>query len=382
MNKSMRHVALFVILFGLLVPALSGCFGGEFRPSAVGKDGEITVVIDSVNWGGEIGEVLRAEIGPYIGTLPAPEPMFTLKRTGIQNDRYFELIKKQKNIVFVAPLSDSTHEANFLRSRLDDAAREAILSGQTAVVQRPNLWRNQQQVFYITAANTNGLIQAIEENGADIRYAFNSVTRARLTYQMFEKGRQTDMEAALLDKHDFAVNVQHDYFSAIDTSNFIWLRRVISSESWRSLVIYYEDNANPADLTPEWIYETRDRLTEMHIRGNVQGYVAIDYRRPLETENINFLDRFGFETRGLWHMIDKKEAGDDEGFISLGMGGPFVTYSFYDQDSGRLYMIDGMVFAPGYKKREFLRQMEAVAYTFRSRAEQAAASGEQVAATD
>jgi hypothetical protein len=30
-------------------------------------------------------------------------------------------------------------------------------------------------------------------------------------------------------------------------------------------------------------------------------------------------------------------------------------------------MIDGMVFAPGYDKRTFLRQMEVIARTFRTR---------------
>ncbi|NBC17960.1 MAG: DUF4837 family protein, partial [Bacteroidetes bacterium] len=50
-------------------------------------------------------------------------------------------------------------------------------------------------------------------------------------------------------------------------------------------------------------------------------------------------------------------------------GGPFLTYSFYDQSTGRLYMIDGMVFAPGHEKREFLRQMEVIAHTFRTRQE-------------
>jgi hypothetical protein len=56
----------------------------------------------------------------------------------------------------------------------------------------------------------------------------------------------------------------------------------------------------------------------------------------------------------------------------LGMGGPFLTYAFYDEPSGRLYLIDGMVFAPSFKKREFLRQMEVIAFTFRTRQEEAA----------
>jgi hypothetical protein len=52
--------------------------------------------------------------------------------------------------------------------------------------------------------------------------------------------------------------------------------------------------------------------------------------------------------------------------VEYGMGGPFLNYTFYDESSRRLYMIDGMVFAPGYDKREFLRQMEVISHTFRT----------------
>ena len=72
-----------------------------------------------------------------------------------------------------------------------------------------------------------------------------------------------------------------------------------------------------------------------------------------------------YETRGLWQMV-----GEENGKkIQYGMGGAFLTYAFYDQPSSRLYLIDGMVFAPNFPKREFLRQLEVIAYTFRTRQE-------------
>ncbi len=54
------------------------------------------------------------------------------------------------------------------------------------------------------------------------------------------------------------------------------------------------------------------------------------------------------------------------------MGGPFVSYAFFDEDTGRFYLIDGMIYGPRYtneEKREFLRQMEAIAHTFRTSGE-------------
>jgi hypothetical protein len=325
-----------------------------------------------VRWAGDVGEALREELAPFIGTLPAPERLFSLRRVSLLNAGTIDTIQKQKNIVIAAPLSDSTREARYLRARLDSASVAAVMGGQYAVVARPDLWRDDQLVYYILAADAEGLRAALREHGEDIRYAFNTITRERMEVDMFDKGRQPSIEQRLLDDHQFAVNAQHDYFVGVDTTNFVWLRRVVSADSWRSLFVWYTDELSPADLTPEWVMGVRDRLTQAYVQGNMGGYVEIDERRPLEAENINFLDRFAYEIRGLWHMVGPDERTGE--IVPYGMGGPFLTYAFYDQPTGRTYVIDGMVFAPGFEKREFLRQMEVIAHTFRTREEVEAAS--------
>lgn len=347
--------SLLILLF------TAGCETLEYRPAAVGREGDVVVVTDSSSWNGALGDAIRGNVAPYLGTLPAPERAFNLQRMTLTSNRIIEAIQKQKNILFVAPLADSTREAEFLRTRLDPEALAAIQSGSVSIVPRRDLWRTGQQVIYVFGQTEEAIIAELEARGEDIQFQFNDITRQRVEVEMFEKGRQFDMEAALLDKHDFRLNIQHDYFTAIDTTNFVWLRRVVSQNSWRSLFVYYIDDFNPANLNPTWINAARDRLTETHIQGNLGGFVVTDYRRELTTENIDFLGRYGFETRGLWHMVERETDGD---LTEWGMGGPYVNYTFYDDASRRLYMIDGMVFAPGYDKREFLRHMETIAYTF------------------
>lgn len=363
----MKPNRLFVV--GLVIGSFlfgAACEQLEYRPEAVGKEGEIVVVTDSARWAGPVGDAIREYVAPYLGTLPAPEREFTLRRVSLTTSGVIDMVRKQKNVIFAAPLGDSTRESNFLRSRLDSAAVQTIMGGEVGVISREDLWRQDQQVVYILASTDERLVDVLTERGEDLRYTFNRVTRERMTEEMFEKGRQPEIEQEMMEKHDFAINVQHDYFTAIDTTNFVWLRRVITSESWRSVFIYYEDGFSPADLTPEWAVATRDSLTREWIQGNVGGWVDVDERRELTSDNIDFLDRFAYETRGLWHMVGEDAGGE---MIEYGMGGPFVNYSFYDQETGRVYMIDGMVFAPNYDKREFLRQMEVIAHTFRTQAE-------------
>jgi Domain of unknown function (DUF4837) len=346
----LRLVTALVILF----TATGGCklnLSNDHRPLAAGPEGKITIAIDSVQWVGPIGDAIRETLGGPIFTLPAPEPAFDIHQISIASDLLFEQMKRQKNVVIVAPLSDTTAEARFLQARFGEGVQDLIDSGESAIVSREDLWRRDQLVVYIAAATPDSVAAAIRSKADDLLYVFNKITR-----------RQEDIEERLMKKHGFAVNGQHDYFVAVDTTNFVWLRRVISAETWRSLFVYYEENGQPSDLSPEWIYARRDSLTQLYMQGTEAGYVEIDRRRPLLTESINFLDRYGFETRGLWQMVLDAEGRT----MQLGMGGSFVTYAFYDQASGRNYLIDGMVFAPGYEKREFLRQLEVIAHTFRT----------------
>ncbi|PIQ62219.1 MAG: DUF4837 domain-containing protein [Bacteroidetes bacterium CG12_big_fil_rev_8_21_14_0_65_60_17] len=363
-----RHLLAGVLLLCGAVMLQAGCESLEYRPMAAGREGEIIVVMDSARWGGPVGDAVREHVAPYLGTLPAPEREFGLRRLSMTGQGALDAIRAQKNVLIVAPLSDNTDEARFLKARLDSSSIAAVMGGDTAIISRRDLWRQRQQVMYVLGATDDDLVRALESQGEDVRYQFNTITRERMTREMFEKGRQPDLEQQMLDKHGFAVNMQHDWFTAIDTTlsdstGFIWLRRVVSSESWRSLFLYYVDDFNPANLTPEWVQAARDRLSETWIHGNAGGYTTTDYRRDLTSENIDFKGRFAYETRGLWHMVFRDDDGEVKPF---GMGGPFLNYTFYDEDTGRLYMLDGTVFAPGYDKREFLRQLEVISHTFRT----------------
>jgi hypothetical protein len=350
----------------VLLVSLAACGEGDYRPDAVGAEGEIFVVVDTTIWQGPAGQAIRDQLGTWIQTLPAPERAFDLRQITLDG-RTLERVRQSKNIVFAAPLTDTSNVGRFIRSRLPEGGIEAVQSGGQVVASRPDLWRRNQRVFFVAAADTSDLVQTINQHGSAMRDSFNVDTRQRLTREMFRRGRQVQMEEQLIENHAFAVNVQHDYVIAQDTTDFVWLRRILS-DTWRSLFVHYIDGADPADITPEWMVTTRDSLTRQYVQGNLGGWVVTDRRMPVEIEAVDFGGRYGYEMRGVWQMIGEDDAGNT---IQFGMGGGFVNYAFYDQETNRVYMIDGMVFAPGYDKREFVRQMEVIAYTFRSDGERA-----------
>jgi hypothetical protein len=374
-----RLFSVFGSLLLLALGVLVGC-DGDYRPRAIGKEGEVTVVMDSTQWTGSPGKAFRESVTPWVQTLPVSERFFEIRHLELSSERTYESIQDLKNVVIAAPLSDSTNEANFLRRRLSDQARDAVLNGQSAVVDKPNLWRRSQRVFFVTAADSSTLADVLRTQGETIRSTFEEITLERMEREMYDDARQYAVEDSLMEGHGFAVNVQHDYQIAIDTTTastgFVWLRRILA-QTRREFFVYYEENASPGTLSPDWLYATHDSLTREYLQGNVAGFVRIDYRRSLETQQTTFKDRYGYATRGLWHMV---KPGDAEGeFQSVGGGGPFVAYAFYDQPSDRIYLLHGSVFAPEFDKLELLRQMEVMAKTFRTRDSSQQSDAEAVA---
>jgi hypothetical protein len=361
----------------LLAPALlavlltAGCNDVvDYKPPAVGQGGEIMVVTDSATWAGPVGEALRATLGRESRTYPQPTAAFTLTRQTL-TDYALSGIQRQHSVVFAAPYTDTSATAQFLRARLDSASVAALERGGRGVIEREDLWMRGQLVVYATAPNDTALAQQIRQNGDVLRASFGELARERLAEDMFEKGRQTEVEQALLDEHGFAVGVQHDYVQIQDTTfeteagtagTFVRFRRLAGQDSWRDLFVYYEEDPRLTRLHPDSVRALRNLLTERFARGSFpESFVTIEdrdfQRRPIVTDTVSLAGRFALETRGTWRMT--------EDF----MGGPFVSYAFFDEDTGRFYLIDGMIYGPRYsnaEKREFLRQMEAIAYTFRT----------------
>ncbi len=366
----MRRKAIVIhpFLITALLILLTGCTdtwltSGDFRPEASGPEGQVSVVIDSTLWAGVVGARIRDSIGGPIGTLPSQEPMFDIQAVQITTSHALESAMTRKNVLVVAAVNDTlSEESRFVRRSLSAEALASIADGEGVVLPRKDLWRKRQQVFYVMASTPDSLASTLKKGAEGIVARLNEAARQRLQREMFDVGRQQVIEEYLMDNHGYAIHGQHDYVVAIDTSQFVWLRRTLS-DTWRSLFVYYEEGANPNDLTAEWVLDTRDTLTRQYIQGTAGGWVEIDRRQRVDSSASGFKDRFGYEVRGLWHMVGRENGRK----FPFGMGGPFLTYAFYDEHSHRLYLIDGMVFAPNFPKREFLRQMEVIAYTFRTR---------------
>jgi hypothetical protein len=84
-------------------------------------------------------------------------------------------------------------------------------------------------------------------------------------------------------------------------------------------------------------------------------FITTEYRRPVESTSFQKGRYLSYETLGTWQMINGA------------MGGPFVNFTYFDESTSRLFMIEYSQFAPSVRKKlPFVRQFRAMGRTFES----------------
>jgi len=67
---------------------------------------------------------------------------------------------------------------------------------------------------------------------------------------------------------------------------------------------------------------------------------------------IRFNNRDFTELRGHWEVENDY------------MGGPFISHFYHDVPNSRVLILTAFVYAPKYDKRDYLRQVESILYSF------------------
>lgn len=342
MKKYFISLSLFLILL------IAGC--DPTNKPARGLEDEIYVVADSIEYE-ELKTALETTFEKLIYT-PQPEKLFTLKRISVNE---IEKYKNRKNIIIVAPLNSESLTSQFIKAVTDSAARKKLIENEGFLIQRNNLWAKDQVVMVLTSPDIHELEFRILQNKDDLLYAFQKISDKRLYASLYNaRYEQEDIEGKLLRDYGWLIYVQADFKLALNKpeDNFVWLRRSPNSDMERWIFVHWIENASPELLNPDSIKTIRNRLTEKYYRtSNDSAYVVIaqDY---YTTSEVNFKGNYTIFTQGLWDLNIK------------GMGGPFINYTFYDEKSKRLYMLDGSVFAPKYYKRNLIHQMDVTLQSF------------------
>lgn len=339
---------LFIISLISLTYFFTACDLSQKR--ATGLEDEIYVVADSLEFE-ELKVSLQTAFEVEINT-PQPEKLFTIKRI---SSNLIEKAQNKKNVVIVAPLNSGSYTSQYIKSIIDTSVEKKLKTDDNFILTKYDLWAKNQLVTVLAAPTMQELEFKILKNKDNLLYMYQKISDKRLRESLYAPSyERRSIEGKLLRDYGWLIYVQADYKLAKSDpkEKFVWLRRSPGSDMERWIFIHWIDNATPEYLNADSIKSIRNRLTQKFYRTfSDTSYVVIS-DQFFTTNEINFKDRYAIFTQGLWDLNIK------------GMGGPFVNYTFYDEKTKRVYMLDGSIFAPKYYKRNLIQQVDVILQSF------------------
>lgn len=362
----MRKSCLYLFLF--LLTTLWACDGEQLTqneselPRASTVPNEVLVVMDSAQWQGAVGEKLREIYAAPLPALPQEEAAFNVRYVSPRHFKGF--LKLYPNIIFVTTLDSRTKDSRVMRTYFTESSLEQIRENpEIFMFPRENEFARGQQVLHLFSQTEESLIQKLEKNEERLYRYFLEFERDRLSRKLFTGLPGEELTRYVQKHHGFRLHFPAGYEVAIDKEDFIWLR-MLDPKIDKNIWVGYQPYEDESVFTEENILKLRSKFAKSYIWGkDSTSYMRTEEDVPVITRETNFNGHYAIETRGLWRL--------NEGY----MGGPFISYTFVDEATNRLYYIEGFVYAAGEEKREPIREVEAILHTFRSTA------GEQQEAT-
>lgn len=327
---SLKHPAALLPGLALcLLAVLPACNNPKaLLPNVSGKAGEILVVIDKDGWEGKLGDSVRQVLTSDCPYLAQKEPLFSL--SNVTPGGFADLFKVHRNIL-IFNINPSV--------------------GQNGMILRNDAWARPQTVIQIDAADIEAARSVFAEKGELIAGSFEQAERDRnmANAKLYE---DTGLAKAVRQLAGGSPHFPSGYKLKLATDEFIW----IADEKQYTIqgVFVYKYPAQLGDnFELEQLVARRNEMLKAHVPGMLDGswMTTSEFIRPT-VEFIKFRGRQFAQMRGFWEV--------ENDF----MGGPFVSHSFFSPDAQKIIVVEAWVYAPKYDKRQYLRQVESIIYSF------------------
>ena len=318
------------LLFLSLVLISCGGGGGRVLPAATGARFEILIVMDNAEWQAPAGRAIFNLFNQDMPGLPQPEPMFNI--TQVRHADFISFLRPSRNILVieVSPERFTHARINYSRDRFS----------------RP------QSFVHITVPDEDSLLEAINTHGENVLNYFVVTERERIMQSLTQRmNRNASQE--ILEHLGVQVNIPPDMRRSTSRENFFWITND-HHETLMNIVIYTYPYTDPNTFTYEFLIAKRDTIMKRNIPGQVSGSFMGTERQfatPIMRE-IAHNGEYAVEIIGLWRTMN-----------GGAMGGPFYSLTRLDEVNQRIVTIEGFLFAPGVRKRNAIRTLEAVVHS-------------------
>lgn len=309
--------------------------------SATGSIYECLVVAPA---SGAVSTVVSETMGGDIYGLPQIEPYFTVSSVPVS--QFDDFFKSTRNILLIDINEHKYTQVKANKSR--------------------DVWSKPQAMLRIQAPSEEAFLAYWSENGEQVREWF---VREELERQIRFYRASTNKEArAHLNKRGYDLWLPEDFMLIMDTTlvlegqdiHVLWTCNN-KGPMRKDVLVYDYPYTAQEQFSCESVITMRNEIEGRLVTAQVPGsHMGTEYKHfpPVSRQVAALRDCTGgfyaVETRGLWKMLDGEA-----------MGGPFVSLTRLDQVNGRVVTAEAFLFAPGQKKRNALRQIEAILYTLK-----------------
>jgi len=328
----MMRRQLFLLLLCCLTFAACKNNNKRILTSATGTIYELLIVADNQYWNGTTGDSLREVFEEPMVGLPQVEPYFNISQA--PTSAFDNMLMPSRNILII------------------DVNSEKYT--QTKIGYSTDLWSHPQAVVKVSCPDKETLADCISKYGRRIRKYFvdQELSRQGVFYETYcnhEASRE------IMKKFGVDILIPNDMVKIQDDTDFYWVCDA-RGQARKDIVIYSYPYTDPNTFTLDYLIHKRDSVLGKYVTDSQNGHMITERNHIPPVLDEFTVNKGGYcaEVRGLWKMKD-----------GLAMGGPFVSHSRVDEINHRVITVECFVYAAGMKKRNTLRQMEAVLYTMK-----------------
>jgi len=291
---------------------------------STGRINHVLIVMNNEDWDGRVGDSLRQIIAQPLPGLPQEEYPFTVNQ--VDPITFNSLFKRNRNILFIGVDTLEHFYSN------------------------TNLYASPQLTLTVLGRDKDELIDNMMSHREELISTFKENDMRLYQYKVTKDAYETN-EINTFNNLGLKFKIPRAYRMVEDTGDFMWYRSTIT-RGLLNLLAYEIPVQNLDSVSEDDLIRFRDSIGKTYVPGQFDStYLVTEKRvRPI-VKKVNVDGREALESRGLWYV--------ENDF----MGGPFVSYTFKDEDTGRLLVIEGFSYTPSAKKRDFVFELESILKT-------------------
>ena len=308
----MKKIAL--VLAALL--ALVSCKNTKaLLPNVSGKAGEIIVVIEKADWEGNLGTTVRELLACDCPFLAQKEPLYSL--VNVAPGSFGDLFKIHRNIVYFA-----------ISPQLDSAG----------VAYRHDVWAAPQCLVQVSARTADQAAELVQENGKTIVGFIEQAERDRVIRNSI-RYEERSIAAKVNEVFGGSPHFPMGYKLKKLTSDFGWIADEKQYTIQGILIYKYPATGAADELSIDKIIAKRNAVLKENVPGMFENtWMTTGEFMPPQIEFFRYRGRDFAQVRGLWE--------------------------FYSPDGENVIVAEAFVFAPRYDKRQYLRQVESILFSW------------------